>query len=104
MSQSRLEALKRFLEQDPNDSFTRYAVALEYVALNQFEDAISILEKLQQKDPKYLATYQQLGHLYAKNGLKEQARRIYKLGVEVADKAGERHTASKLQEALEQLG
>jgi len=103
MSQSRLEALKAFLEQDPDDSFTRYAIALEYVALNQLDDAIAMLEELRKRDANYLATYQQLGHLYAKTGRKEDAKRIYKLGIEVAQKSNEMHTASKLQGAIEEL-
>jgi len=35
MSESRLQALQRFLEQDPNDSFTRYAIAMEYVSMKR---------------------------------------------------------------------
>ncbi len=103
MSKSRLESLKALLEQEPNDSFTRYAIALEYGALNQPADAIVMLEDLIQRDASYLAAYQQLGHLYAKVGRKEDAKRIYRVGIEIAHNVGEIHTASKLQEALEQL-
>jgi Tfp pilus assembly protein PilF len=103
MSKSRLESLKALLEQDPNDSFTRYAIALEYAALDQPADAIAMLEDLIQRDGSYLAAYQQLGHLYAKVGRKEDAKRIYRIGIEIARSVGETHAASKLQEASEQL-
>ena len=36
---NRVEILKGFLEQDPKDSFSRYALALEYVKAGQTDDA-----------------------------------------------------------------
>ena len=36
---NRIEILKGFLEQDPKDSFSRYALALEYIKSGQTEDA-----------------------------------------------------------------
>ena len=36
---NRIEILTGFLKQDPNDSFSRYALALEYVKAGQHDDA-----------------------------------------------------------------
>lgn len=38
MSQDRIAQLKEFLENDPADSFTRYALALEYAGLGEIQE------------------------------------------------------------------
>jgi cytochrome c-type biogenesis protein CcmH/NrfG len=38
---SRLEAFKEFVEMDPTDTFSRYALAMEYMGIQQFDDAVS---------------------------------------------------------------
>ena len=61
---NRIEILKGFLEQDPKDSFSRYALALEYVKRGQTEDARREFEYVRDHDPGYVATYFQLAQLY----------------------------------------
>ena len=41
---NRIEILKGFLEENPKDSFSRYALALEYVKLGQNDDAVQEFE------------------------------------------------------------
>ena len=41
---NRIEILKGFLEENPKDSFSRYALALEYVKLGQHDDAVREFE------------------------------------------------------------
>jgi Tfp pilus assembly protein PilF len=100
---NRIEALKGFLEQDPNDSFSRYALALEYVKAGQVTDARREFETVRDKDPGYLATYFQLGQLYRSIGLRHDAEKTLRTGVTVASKAGDAHTQSELEGALESL-
>jgi tetratricopeptide (TPR) repeat protein len=101
MNTTRLESLLRFLEQDPNDSFTRYAVALEYVSAGDLETGISYLKDLLDRDPGYVAAYQQLGYLYEELERNEDAADILKRGIEIALKAGDTHAASEMQAALD---
>ena len=54
---ARIDLLKGFLEENPKDSFSRYALALEYVKLAQLEDARREFETVRDGDPDYLATY-----------------------------------------------
>ena len=100
---NRVEILKGFLEQDPKDSFSRYALALEYVKTGQIEDARREFEFVRANDPSYVATYFQLAQLYRNLGLKHDAEKTYRSGISVAGKAGDSHTQSELEGALEDL-
>ena len=100
---NRVEMLKGFLEQDPKDSFSRYALALEYVKAGQTDDARREFEYVRDNDPAYVATYFQLAQLYRSLGLKHNAEKTYRTGIAVTAKAGDGHTQSELEGALESL-
>jgi Tfp pilus assembly protein PilF len=100
---NRIEILTGFLKQDPNDSFSRYALALEYVKAGQPDDARREFETVLANDPGYVATYFQLAGFYRTLGLKHEAEKTYRAGIVVAAKAGDAHTQSELEGALESL-
>jgi Tfp pilus assembly protein PilF len=100
---NRIEILTGFLKDDPNDSFSRYALALEYVKKEQREDARREFETVRRNDPNYVATYLQLGQLYRTMGLSDEAGQAFRDGIAVARKAGDGHTEGELQGALEAL-
>jgi len=100
---ARIDLLKGFLEENPNDSFSRYALSLEYVKLAQFDDARREFETVLRNDPDYLAAYYQLGQLYQKIGLKHEAEKTLRTGITVAAKQRDGHTQSELEAALETL-
>jgi len=52
MSEKRLEQIKNFLKQSPNDSFLKYALAKEYEKLGELSTAISTYESLVDSDEK----------------------------------------------------
>ena len=100
---NRVEILKGFLEQDPKDSFSRYALALEYVKAGQADDARREFEFVRDNDPAYVATYFQLGQLYQTIGQIHDAEKTFRTGIAVAAKAGDDHTRSELEAALEAI-
>ena len=90
---NRIEILNGFLQKDPDDSFSRYALALEYVKSGQSDDARREFETVMAKDPGYVATYYQLGQLYRTLGLKHEAEKTYRAGITAASKAGDEESA-----------
>jgi len=100
---NRIEILNGFLTQDPNDSFSRYALAMEYAKAGQRDEARREFETVLAKDPGYVATYYQLAGFYRTLGLKHEAEKTYRAGIVVASKAGDAHTQSELESALEGL-
>ncbi|MEO6940542.1 MAG: tetratricopeptide repeat protein [Candidatus Kapaibacterium sp.] len=100
---SRLEKLEAFLKLDPNDSFTRYAIGLEYASIKDYPKAIAALETLRTADPAYVPTYYQLADFYRQMKDTTQASQIYNLGILVARQARDLHAASELEAALDDM-
>ena len=99
----RLEVLLKNLEKNPKDSFTRYAIALEYRTANDIEKAINMLEALQKDDPNYVSLYYQLGEIYAKRGEAEKAKVTYKAGILAAIQTTDFHAQAELENFLKEL-
>jgi tetratricopeptide (TPR) repeat protein len=104
MTVSRLESLQEFLRRDPEDSFTHYAIALEYVSLKRIPEAVSKFEELIRLDPAYVPAYQQLGSLLAQLGRTPEALATLQKGIAVAKEAGDAHSGAEMQEVVDELG
>jgi len=100
---TRREMLEEFVAQDPNDSFSRYALALELEKESAPTDAVPQLREVIARDPGYVAAYHQLGRLLAQIGLVEEAREAYRHGLDAAIAARDQRARSEMQEALEML-
>ena len=95
--------LEEFLAADPADVFSRYALALELEKEQRPAEAIAQLREVSARDATYVAAYYHLGRLLARAGQSEEAREVYRTGLDVAAKAGDRRTRDEIQEALEAL-
>ena len=102
-NQERIKAFTELLAKNPDDSFSRYALALEYVSLGEIEGAITALKELIQRDPKYLAAYHQLGRLYCKVNNTIEAKKIYRQGIELATETNDIHAKTEMEEELEEI-
>ncbi len=96
----RISLLKSFLEKDPNDSFSRYALALDYIKLNRLDEAVKEFEYLLAHAPDYTATYYHLGKVYEQQGRIEDAKKVYQNGITLTAQRGESHANKELREAL----
>ena len=99
----RIELLKRYLQEDPSDSFLRYALALEFIGLNNHEEALIQLEKLLNDDSDYLAGYYIAGKSAEAINKNETAIAFYEKGIEVARSQKNLHTMNELEAALNNL-
>lgn len=100
---SRLESLRKMLENDPADSFTKYAIGLEYFSLKEFDNARDVFEELKNSDPGYHATYYQLGKVYEHTGDEQMAKKVYEQGIFVTTQQSEFHAKAELEQALNDL-
>ncbi len=103
MANNRLEILKAMVEQSPADSFARYGLAMEYVRSGELEAAMVEFGRLLSFNPGYAAGYFHGGQTLEKLGKIEEAREIYKKGIEVTSASGDDHTRSELLGALQML-
>ncbi|MEO5911685.1 MAG: tetratricopeptide repeat protein [Pelobium sp.] len=96
MSINRLERLLEFYEQEPNDPFLKYALATEYLRLNNHEKALWFYLDLVEKHTDYIGTYYHLGKLYELMQKQEEALKIYEQGIAVAKKIKDQHALNEL--------
>jgi tetratricopeptide (TPR) repeat protein len=97
MQSSRLEKLLEFLQNEPNDEFLQYALATEYLRLNDTEKALQYYECLLKNHPDYVGTYYHLGKLYEALNRKGEAISTYEKGMETAKRKRDNHAFSELQ-------
>ncbi|PSQ97566.1 MAG: tetratricopeptide repeat protein [Bacteroidetes bacterium SW_9_63_38] len=99
MSADRLSQLESFYEDDPEDPFTRFALAQEHLKNDDVDEALSFFEELVETDPDYVGTYYHLGKLYERLGRTEEAITTYEQGIEVAREQKDQKNLSELQDA-----
>ena len=104
MATNRLEVLRSMVEQNPSDSFRRYGLAMEYVNSGDMETAMDEFLKLLGHNPNYSAAYFHGAQTLEKMGRVDEAKGLYRRGIEVTSALGDDHTCSELQAALDMLG
>ena len=103
MASSRLEILKTMVEAKPEDAFGRYGLAMEYVRTGELEAAVAEFDTLLKHNPGYAAGYFHGGQTLEKLGRIEDARELYRKGIDVTTASGDAHTRSELIGALQML-
>ena len=88
---------------NPQDSFARYGLAMEYANSGDLERAVAEYRTLIGFNPDYSAAYFHGGQALEKLGRVEEAREVYEKGIEATSRTGDQHTRSELQAALDML-
>jgi tetratricopeptide (TPR) repeat protein len=97
MQTTRLDKLLDFLKNEPTDPFLHYALATEYLRLNQTDNALNYYEGLVKHHADYVGTYYHLGKLYEALNRKPDAIKTYEQGMAVAKNARNQHAFNELQ-------
>lgn len=103
MENSRITQIKEFLKESPEDTFLNYALAIEYIGLQDYDKAKLIFEQLLRNNPEYTATYYHYGKLLLKEDKKEEAIEIFNTGIKKADLNKELHASAELRSALNEI-
>jgi tetratricopeptide (TPR) repeat protein len=101
MNEARLAQLLAFLEEDPDDPFTSYAIATEYLKSDK-KKARYYFEILLQKHPDYVATYYHAAHLYWDLNLHREAVQTFEQGITKAREQQDHLALRELRSAYEQ--
>ena len=100
---SRISTLAKQIQQQPNDSFSKFALALELRKVGDSRKALALFENIVNNDPDYVGVYYHLGKLHEELGENILAIKCYKSGIEIATKLANQHAKSELQSALVNL-
>lgn len=101
---SRKDQILSLLQDNPSDSFLRFALAKEHEQAGEDAGAKAVYESIVQQDPEYVGTYYHLGKLLEKLGHPAAASRTYSTGIEITRRLGEKHAMRELMGARMELG
>ncbi len=99
----RLALLRNILAEDPKNTLARYGLAMEYAKAGRLEDAVTEYKALVANNPDYSYAYFQGGQALERLGRTEEARDMYRQGIEAATRVGDQHARGELQAALDLL-
>ena len=99
----RITKLTSFLENSPDDSFLKHALALEYIKVGQDGEARKLFESVLSIEPQYIGSYYHLGKLLERTGDPQAAINWYQKGMSFAQMAGDIHAYNELRAALDEL-
>lgn len=102
MSTSLLENLIGFYEEDPDDPFNAYALALEYMKSDATQ-AAAFFDLVLDKHPGYLPVYYSAAGFYKDLEKWERSAAIYERGVSLAREQGNVKTTQELLRAQRAL-
>jgi len=101
---NRIEILRSMVASNPADAFSRYGLAMEFLNSGNLETAVEEFRTLLEHNPAYSAGYFHGGQTLEKLGRTDEARALYRQGIEITTTTGDTHTRSELQAALDMLG
>ncbi|KXK40039.1 MAG: tetratricopeptide repeat protein [Saprospiraceae bacterium] len=99
MNTDRLNTLLSMYNEDPEDSFVRFALAKEYEKLGDINKALQHYVELKSVDPDYVGLYYHLAKVYEEMEEYEKALQIYEEGIKVAARQKDFHAVSELNNA-----
>ncbi|GAB3337655.1 hypothetical protein GCM10027299_49000 [Larkinella ripae] len=94
MNTNRIQQLLLFIEEQPDEPFNVYALAMEYRE-EQPEQAMNYLRQLLEQYPKYLPSYYPAAALATEQNDRSMAETIYQRGIALA---GEQKNEKAYQE------
>jgi Tfp pilus assembly protein PilF len=99
----KIDQLKSFLTNSPEDPFLKHALALEWIKLGNDAEARILFLEILERDPSYIGTYYHLAGLLERAGELQNAKSWYEKGMAAAKQAGDKHAYNELQAAYEDL-
>jgi tetratricopeptide (TPR) repeat protein len=97
---SRIEMLKSFAEQDPDNPFNWYALALEHQDSDP-DLAKFYFNKLLTEHKVYLATYYHAAGFFSAEGNIEKAKEIFESGIKLAEEQKNEKTLKELKNSYQ---
>lgn len=104
MTATRIDKIRKMLEDDPQDIFLRYSLAMEQDKIGEFDASEVGFRDLIQGTPPYVPAFFMLAQHLAKRDRVNDSRTLLRDGIEEARKQGDSHAAGEMSEFLASLG
>ncbi len=99
----RIAMLSEILTANPEDSFARYGLAMEYSKAGQIDQAVEEFKTLIKKNPDYTPAYFMAAQTLANASRVDEAKRMLVDGVSSARRTGNTNAQSEMTAMLEEL-
>lgn len=104
MESPRIDALRKLVENDPNDPRLRFGLALEYEKLGRWEQVVDELREYLALAEDQGNAWGRLGSALRRLGRQQEARDAYRRGIDAATRHGHPGMAAEFEETLEEWG
>ncbi len=96
MNQKRIKLLEKYIQEDSQNPFNQYALAMEYYD-ELPKKALSLLDRLLKRHPDYLPTYFKIAHLYWEMEQWSKADCIFRKGISLAGSQSDTKALAELK-------
>ncbi len=100
----RIAALSEILRQNPDDTFARYGLAMEYSNQGDLDRALAEFAILLKLNPDYTAGYFMAAQALAQAARTVEAKTMLSNGIASARRTGNSHAQSEMEAMLAELG
>lgn len=100
----KIEELKRLAELDPADPLTFFLLGSEHLRLGAWDESIEAFTRSLQLNPDHTAAIRLLADAYRLAGWSDQARKMYELAIQTAERTGDLQVAKEARALLKKLG
>ncbi len=100
---TRRQKLEKYLAQNPNDAFSRYGLALEFLKEEDKSAAEAQFRTLIENNADYVPGFQMYAQMLAQEDRREEAKSILTAGIAAATRAANAHARSEMEGLLAEL-
>lgn len=100
---TRRQLLEEFVAREPNDSFSRYGLALECSNSGDVPNADLHFRELLQRNIEYVPGYLMYAQFLVKQSRTDEARAVLNTGITVAARKGDAHARSEMESLFSEL-
>jgi predicted Zn-dependent protease len=100
---SRRSQLEKFVASKPDDAFARYGLAMECMNLGDSAAADEHFRALITRNADYVPAYLMYAQFLARESRPQEARQTLYSGIAAADRKGDQHARSEMENLLGQL-
>ena len=103
MPMDKVAALTEILQQNPNDAFARYGLAMEFASQGDLTAALDQFLQLLERHPDYTAGYFMAAQTLQRAGRLDEAKERLRQGIASAARTGNQHAQAEMQAAFDEL-
>lgn len=91
------------LAESPDDTFLRYAMAMELKSAEEYSECLELFEGLMKDDPPHVPAFFMAGQALAADDRVQEAQKVLSDGIEHARTQNDSHAAREMTDFLDSL-